>query len=227
MPKFNLVRSIALLLVCGWNVHGVAAERWFSVEIIVFEQAASAEGIASEHWPELADLPRMDLALSPTGQGSVRLLGSNSAIEPVPRAELAYGGTARLLRNRGYAPLLHIGWRTPGLPKGRAVPVRFEGSANGTVQGTLLVYLSRYLHLDAHLIYKRSDRPGATFALRERRRVRSQELHYFDHPLFGMLVRILPYQPPDGEYLPSKAQPTPPQTAPPKQSQSDVVKPVN
>ena len=33
-----------------------------------------------------------------------------------------------------------------------------------------------------------------TVVLRQHRRMRSNELHYIDHPLFGLLVRITPYE---------------------------------
>jgi hypothetical protein len=33
--------------------------------------------------------------------------------------------------------------------------------------------------------------------LREQRRMRSGELHYLDHPKFGVLARVDPIQPPD------------------------------
>jgi len=38
---------------------------------------------------------------------------------------------------------------------------------------------------------------SATANLSQSRRMRSDELHYIDHPLFGMLVKITPYQLPD------------------------------
>jgi len=31
----------------------------------------------------------------------------------------------------------------------------------------------------------------------EQRRVKLKELHYFDHPLFGVIVRVVPYRIPD------------------------------
>lgn len=33
-----------------------------------------------------------------------------------------------------------------------------------------------------------------TITMRQKRRMRSQELHYIDHPLMGLLVRIIPYE---------------------------------
>jgi len=40
-------------------------------------------------------------------------------------------------------------------------------------------------------------RTPVVFQIDEQRRVRSGELHYFDHPGFGVLVQVTPYTPPD------------------------------
>jgi hypothetical protein len=36
-----------------------------------------------------------------------------------------------------------------------------------------------------------------TVAMRQHRRMRSQELHYLDHPLMGVLVKVIPYKQPE------------------------------
>ena len=37
------------------------------------------------------------------------------------------------------------------------------------------------------------------FHLFETRRMRSKEIHYFDHPLFGVITRVIPYEFPKAE----------------------------
>jgi len=70
------------------------------------------------------------------------------------------------------------------------------------VDGSLRLYRERYLHAEVDLLYYR-PRPQATdtsaavpepqvsalFRLRESRRMRSGELHFLDHPLFGVLIK--------------------------------------
>lgn len=41
----------------------------------------------------------------------------------------------------------------------------------------------------------RGDRPPGKYTLREKRRVKLNELHYFDHPFFGILVRVSRHEP--------------------------------
>lgn len=77
------------------------------------------------------------------------------------------------------------------------------------LDGTVKVVLGRYLHVFTDLVYRRpldkdtdtesaaSDLPGhdrvlADFPLKVHRKMRSKELHYIDHPLFGILMEIRP-----------------------------------
>ncbi|MBL4869116.1 MAG: peptidoglycan binding protein CsiV [Pseudomonadales bacterium] len=39
--------------------------------------------------------------------------------------------------------------------------------------------------------------PVRTVQLKQSRRMRSRELHYLDHPLFGMIVKVIPYERPE------------------------------
>ncbi|MFC1681547.1 CsiV family protein, partial [Pseudomonadota bacterium] len=39
----------------------------------------------------------------------------------------------------------------------------------------------------------RQDRPPGKYSMREKRRVKLNELHYFDHPFFGLLFRVSRY----------------------------------
>ncbi len=86
--------------------------------------------------------------------------------------------------------------------------------ADAYVEGTVRMHRSRYLHVETDLLYYRpsltpaavrsagqatnaaiEDQPPQTrFRLVTSRRMRSNELHYVDHPVFGMLVLVTPYQ---------------------------------
>lgn len=204
-----------------------ARERWWTVEAIVFERTSDG-GLGSELWSTRIDEPRSDLALTPGGGIGLLAAGSThaSSIEAVPAAELAYGGVAsRLTRSGRYRALLHRGWRQPALSATEALPVRLAGGDGNSVRGTVRLYASQHLHIETHLLY---DRAGAgSFELRENRRVRAGELHYLDHPLFGLLLRVLPYEPPGGEYLPAAGTGDAPQgdASPPGQPPATPVRP--
>lgn len=58
-------------------------------------------------------------------------------------------------------------------------------------------------------LHRRQYEVDRTVALRQSRRMRSNELHYIDHPLMGLLVKVSPYEPePAPEQSTQPAQPT-------------------
>jgi len=82
------------------------------------------------------------------------------------------------------------------------------------LEGILRVTLARYLHFEAELILRNKvadigseDNPFAVldtdndselkpqviYLNQKRRRIRSKELHYLDHPVLGIMVKITPY----------------------------------
>ena len=87
------------------------------------------------------------------------------------------------------------------------------------LEGILRVTLARYLHLEAELSLRdklpaaSSDNPfevldsevpveglekqGIIHLKQKRRRIRSKELHYLDHPVLGILILITPYEMPE------------------------------
>ena len=90
------------------------------------------------------------------------------------------------------------------------------------LEGKITVALSRYLHTHTDLVLRRprlsadslpnnaaQDRYLAAYAadtrilnnhsLKERRRMRSRNLHYLDNPEFSLLVLITPYEKPPAE----------------------------
>lgn len=65
-----------------------------------------------------------------------------------------------------------------------------DASRRYALEGTLAATVGRYVHLAAHLQWRLADHGVAVLA--ERRRLRSNELHYLDHPAFGVLAHVRP-----------------------------------
>ena len=187
-----------------------ASERWFTVEIIVFDDLRG-EGLHAEHWPAEPGEPPVDGAIElerlPGGQPD----GAAHAFRLVNRSELSLTGVRDSLRRSAhYRPLLHAAWRLPGVPQNAARPAHVgarlaDSGADGggkrpTVQGTVKVSLARYLRVELDLLYVRAasgevvetETVPTRFRLVSERRMRSRELHYIDHPIFGVLVWIEP-----------------------------------
>jgi hypothetical protein len=80
-----------------------------------------------------------------------------------------------------------------------------EGPPPPMINGTIKLIRTRFLHVEADLLYhnmlpeQKDDikLPTRYFRLQTSRRMRSKEIHYIDHPMFGMLVLITPYEDPN------------------------------
>jgi hypothetical protein len=109
--------------------------------------------------------------------------------------------------------LVHVGWVQPGLPEADSKPIDLATLGAINPRGTVRVHLTRYLHVTLDLTYqaRSSATPAESsvdgldeivlapqYRLTTTRRVISGELHYFDHPAFGVLVRITPVPTQDG-----------------------------
>jgi hypothetical protein len=128
-------------------------------------------------------------------------------------------------RQRDLRPVLHLRWRQPvperaqPAPVWVRAPVTIDAPATRAglpkIEGHIAVTVGRYLHFAPTLWYN-SDTAGLApvpfpppaflqaipaqtgyMALSESRRMRSEELHYLDHPKFGVIVRIDPVPIPD------------------------------
>jgi hypothetical protein len=122
--------------------------------------------------------------------------------------ELKLGNEYRRLQAvSAYVPLVHAGWVQPGLPEADAEPFDLGMLGALNPRGTIRVHLSRFLHITLDLTYRADGTSSPALAandgldelafapryrLQATRSARSGELHYFDHPAFGVLVRITP-----------------------------------
>ena len=135
-------------------------------------------------------------------------------IRPLRPEELKLGTEYRKIRAiSAYQPLIHVGWVQPGLPEADSKPIDLGTLGAINPRGTVRVHLMNYLHVTLDLTYlaPSSTTPAERsvdgldeivlapqYRLTTTRRVISRELHYFDHPAFGVLVRITPVQTQDG-----------------------------
>ena len=98
----------------------------------------------------------------------------------------------RLRRSGEYEILGHLSWQQQVPERGRPQPI-YVNLNDGQLQGELAVTLGRYLHTSARLWFTPDNLvsdAGQYAQMVQSRRMRSATLHYFDHPLFGMIVRI-------------------------------------
>jgi len=128
----------------------------------------------------------------------------------------------KLVELDAYRPLMHAAWIQPAVAEEDTEPLKLRRIGNPPLRldGTISLYLGRYLHLvvDLALEHREPQRmppdrdrirsygddsrargfgfeaadivPITYYAIREDRILRSNETRYFDHPKFGVIARV-------------------------------------
>jgi hypothetical protein len=123
----------------------------------------------------------------------------------------------RLERLDVYEPIMHFGWTQATWPEEQteAIPLHRFAEVPEGLDGTLTLYLSRFLHLvvDLQLDAPQEEdveyrpTPGygdyaalqdydaqgplpVRYRIQENRILRNGELRYYDHPKFGLLAKV-------------------------------------
>ena len=194
MPR--IIPALLLLLVAApaWATATPEKENLYEVEVVVFTTRLPGL-IGDELWTH--DTVNTSLA------------GLKDAIIPAaatPSEMILTDAVATLERHDRFRVLAHKGWIQIAEAKSDSKMVRIQGGNPDELDGTLRFYMSRYLHLDINMLYSETATGGIFFAadsaaadkmsyrISVQRRIKSQETHYFDHPKFGVLVRVKPLQ---------------------------------
>lgn len=211
--------------------NGEVELRRYTVEVIIFRYAEDVAGGGELFLPDEPEpLPVEGEPTTP------ETLPADEAV-PLPDPELvllagddfqlseAYG---RLERLDAYEPVMHFGWTQIAFEQEQteAAPLYRFGRPPTDLDGTLMLYRGRYLHLVVDLqLRKPASNPPARatsgfrgfgtrpaepmlptfYRIQESRIVKNGELRYFDHPKFGVLARVSRVEeeepPEDGELL--------------------------
>lgn len=144
----------------------------YSVEILVFQQPGSAPPAAS-----VMTVPR---AQAPAGR-----------VEVLPASEWQLGTLqGGLKRSAGYRVLGHGAWSAT-VPANGSLAARIEEVLPGSpLSGAVTVQRGQYLFLRVELDFATPE--GRVYQLRERRRIKFNERHYFDHPAIGVIAVVSP-----------------------------------
>jgi hypothetical protein len=189
-----LLPLLAALLLCT-TAAADDEPRQYDVEVIVFTQQGGDDD------EQLGQTER-----TPPPAGEVLTADRITTLSP---SAFTLGRVSYSLSSApGYHVLLHRAWRQLAYDRNHALgyPVHVAaGGGFGGVQGTITLIRERYLHLDvdlslsaagtnAEVSYPASAAGVPVYRLSEQRRIRSSEIHYFDHPRFGVIARVTPYE---------------------------------
>ncbi len=232
MKHYTCLRALAALLLLATVSGTTRAERGqepapqYDIELLVFQHLVDSDD--GEVWPlDLTDYSlytEPDAARFDVQEPTIPIEAETEVDAETGTQTWLEQDALRLQReeealNRSpdYRPVLHLAWRQPVPARSAAQPVDLPSAddtigGNAYVSGTATVSLGRYLHLaldlQLHPGLAELDAAGLDefelpqFRLTESRRMRGKELHYFDHPRFGVLAVITPYTPPEPASLP-------------------------
>jgi len=196
-------RSIPVILLAIAPLAGAAPglatdkDPAYEIEVLVFENKSN-EGQAEELFAE--------------GTGT-SIRGLEKAILAEPATGPAYLKTVvapALEKDGNYRLLSYSHWQqtVDNNPKSSARPVRIAATNAAELEGMVRFYMSRFLHLDVKLLFRPQSTEGTALAhyrISEQRRIKTQETSYFDHPRFGVLIRVnLADSPDDAAKSPAK-----------------------
>jgi hypothetical protein len=176
-------------------------EKSYEIEVVVFANTAPGT-VDDEQWAPLNQpvIAGLDVAIEP---------GDAPATPPSPPGASLAAAVAALGRDPNYRILAHKQWVQPAEAPKDAKPIRIRGKQAGELDGVMKFYVSRFLHLEVDLLFRGENTANVSptanpsgivtapatqqfYEISETRRVKSKEIHYFDHPKFGLVVRITP-----------------------------------
>lgn len=214
MNLHRLLVPASLLFSLLVSSKALAADQWYQIELIIFGQNHSATTVR-EPIPENTFIPDSLTAvkLSPEGVQHLRR-GSSVAFKMLGDNHFLLKRHYRKISgNPAYTPIMHVAWRQPVGFRKKGFKVKIEGGkvfvtqgqssddANTSsatnqlreISGLIVVKRSRYFHIATDLMYRHKEAAAngvKVYRMEGSRRMKAGELHYIDHPMFGLLVRI-------------------------------------
>ena len=107
---------------------------------------------------------------------------------------------ANALRRSGeYELLRYAAWTQDTLAKNPTTRVSMRSAATG-LDGKIQVHGGHLLFVDVAVDYAGVRLPGmvapSVYSIDEKRRLKLNETHYFDHPRFGIILRVSRHESP-------------------------------
>lgn len=209
LTSFLTISLIAIALSVPAS-HALANEDTpnYTLEVIVFDTYA-LKSWTEEYWPE--ELEPLDyegkyflddLLSGKYARGDANIRNQATELKSIAK---------KMSPKKGYKILFHKAW-SQDTGSDLEMPTVIIESAKGSSQlaGTIKLYKSRFAHIDLDLRLERripdkikteflaqqkfapEDIAPETwqFQLKESRKIRPNQLHYIDHPMYGVLVQL-------------------------------------
>lgn len=170
--------AVALLSGTAWSQR---ADAEVAIELIVFRHSGANDALGTAR-----------AAPEPAGPATTP---PQARMLPLPPARQQLAGVEATLRRSGLGRVVaRTGW-SQVVPAGGSLPIRIEelpGIPAG-LRGVVALERGQFLTLRLDLVL--AAQGGGFLNLRERRRVKYGERHYFDHPVLGAIALVSPVKP--------------------------------
>lgn len=185
------MKKMALFIILlSLNLPAFADSHRYQVEVILFQHQNISN--SQEEWPDYPTLPETDKAVD------YPLLS--------PSAWLLRDEASRIKNSGQYRLLGHLAWQQAIInyhPQATRLHIQnnLDSGDDWNLDGTLSLTRTNYLTVNANLVLSvaknsgemsNSAQPYRQVVLKQQHRMRPKELYYFDQPLFGMLIKIVP-----------------------------------
>lgn len=191
MRLLSFKTGIMLLIALLYCTVGFATptEKTYDVQILVFSHI-TANTLSLEQWPVIQTPTPSNQSQNPPQKNAYALQAEKGDLLRDPNYDILFDGSWQASWQEGSTIQFPI--------------VSIDGKLNGTVAITLGHYfdvntqlflsepISLLQKINATPYFNQFSQSDFTFKLAEDRRMRSNELDYFEHPLMGMLIKIIP-----------------------------------
>ncbi len=199
------------------SAHAEEDIRWYQAEVMIIERLANLHS-EEQHPTTLATKVRTSKELL-----AYPSIGSQ-AYTRLPKEQRQLNHTATKLQRSGqFNVLFHEAWPMPLTKQNSATWININAGIKQAdrhqLEGAIGVSLGRFLHLHTKLHLNQFAKANSTpttelsslfnyptsqtkvtqrYSMIQKRKMRSVELHYLDHPKLALLVRFDPYNPQTG-----------------------------
>lgn len=185
------------------------------VEIIIFSKIRP-NALLSEQWKMPTSMPDVNHAIKLSPFDSQK--PDNALPQLLPPNDWKLNKIVKRLSNHGYTIIFHVAWIQDffakfNYPIHLFIPEHASSTPTTTMNGTIDITLNRYFNVAIDLIlgepindltsvisskaleknFYNIKHGVAYFQLKQNRRMKSDELNYIDHPLYGILIKIMSF----------------------------------
>ena len=165
--------GILLSVLCLISGQSFAEGRRYKIELIVFSQQSATNEVFDQY------------------QSQIQWPQALQALDVYSAAGKSLTGIWRRLQaSSEYRPLVHVAWVQRIGANRLGTAIRIHNAGRG-IDGFFRVQRGNLLHLIADFEYQPEG--DLIYHLKEKRRFKLNEIHYLDHPQFGVIVRVSPY----------------------------------